>query len=76
MILVDGELWGTAREIADQLGHGVTIRAVRYWASDQGLRKARIADGHGRPQVRYPLGQASRIELEMRDRGSVRGRRS
>lgn len=66
MIVLDGVRWGTAREIADQLGHGVTAAAVRKWASRDGLPVARTFDTSGRPQVRYPLPEAARIDAEKR----------
>ncbi|MBB2941942.1 prophage antirepressor-like protein [Actinoplanes lutulentus] len=31
MIELDGEMWGTAAEIADHLGRGRTEKAVRRW---------------------------------------------
>jgi hypothetical protein len=45
---------------------------VRNWAARDGLRKARMVDGLGRPQVRYPLLEAAQIERAKRD--ASRGR--
>jgi hypothetical protein len=73
-MLTDGAgiRWGTAAEIAAHLGRGVTAAMVRNWAARDGLRKARMPDSLGRPQVRYPLLEAARIELSKRD--AKRGR--
>lgn len=73
MIQVAGECWATAAEVADHIGHGVTIDAVRWWARHEGLAKVRAADANGRPQVRYRLDQAIRIDAAKRRAG--RGRR-
>jgi predicted ArsR family transcriptional regulator len=72
MINLDGVRWGTAKEIAVQLGHGVTEAAVRSWAARDGLLAVRVRDGAGRPQVRYPLTEAARIDAAKRRGG--RGR--
>jgi len=73
MIEVAGEWWGTAREIAEHLGHGVTEDVVRWWGRCDGLAKVRMKDRRGRPEVRYMLGQAVRIERAKQLGG--RGRR-
>jgi hypothetical protein len=73
MIVVAGVRWGTAAEIANYLGHGVTPAAVRSWAARDGLPAARMADGNGRPQVRYPLPEAARIDAAKRH--AQRGRK-
>lgn len=62
----DGVRWGTAEEVAEHLGHGVTVAQVRNWAARDGLPKARMPDADGRPQVRYPLPAAGRIEAVKR----------
>ncbi|MFI7547227.1 hypothetical protein [Actinoplanes sp. NPDC049599] len=74
MIVVDGVRWGTAAEIAVQLGHGVTAAAVRSWAARDGLLAVRTRDGAGRPQVRYPLPEAARIDAAKRHAGRGRPR--
>jgi hypothetical protein len=66
VIQVAGEWWGTAAEIAAHIGHGVTVAGVRRWADRDGLTAVRGADGQGRPQVRYPLGQAVLIDRKKR----------
>ena len=73
MIEVAGEYWATAAEVADHIGHGVTTDVVRWWARHNGLAKARMTDDHGRPQVRYRLSQAIRIDAATRT--GRRGRR-
>jgi hypothetical protein len=73
MIEVAGEEWGTAREVADRIGQGVTEDAVRWWGRDKGLAKARTTDDEGKPQVRYMVSQAVRIDVAIRTEG--RGRR-
>lgn len=73
MIEVAGKWWGTAREVAGHIGHGVTADAVRWWGRYDGLAKARMTDDNNRPQVRYLLGQAIRIDAAKRADG--RGRR-
>jgi hypothetical protein len=73
MIEVAGEWWGTAAEIAGHIGHGVTPDAVRWWARHDGLTRVRMFDEHGRPQVRYLLGQATRIDAAKR--AAQRGRK-
>lgn len=47
MINLDGVRWGTAAEIAVQLGHGVTAAAVRSWAARDGLPAVRTRDEAG-----------------------------
>ena len=66
LIEVDGGWWGTAREISDHLGNGVTASMVRRWGERDGLPRIRITDASGRPQVRYLLCQASRLESKKR----------
>jgi hypothetical protein len=66
MIQVAGEWWGTAREVAEHIGNGLTEDAVRWWGRNDGLAMARMADERGRPQVRYLLGQAIRIDVAKR----------
>ncbi|MDP9799362.1 hypothetical protein J2S43_007874 [Catenuloplanes nepalensis] len=73
MIMVAGETWGTAAEIADHIGQGVTADTVRWWGRNDGLASVRMADEDGRPRVRYILGQAIRIDQAKRLGG--RGRR-
>ncbi|XVU25790.1 hypothetical protein ACQPZJ_01660 [Actinoplanes sp. CA-054009] len=73
MIHVAGEDWGTAAEIAEHIGQGVTAAAVRRWAQRDGLASVRMQDAAGRPQVRYMVGQAVRIDKAKRHGG--RGRR-
>lgn len=73
MIEVAGEWWGTAREVAEHIGHGLTEDAVRWWGRHDGLARVRMTDDSGKPQVRYLLGQAVRIDLAKRSEG--RGRR-
>ena len=78
MINVDGVRWGTAAEVAAQLGHGVTEATVRSWTqpSRGGLSSARLRDGAGRPQVRYSLSDAARIGAAKRHGGRGRQRQS
>lgn len=66
MIQVAGEWWATAAEVAGHIGHGLTPAGVRRWAERDGLTAVRLTDGHGRPQVRYPLGQAVVIDRAKR----------
>ena len=70
MIRVAAEWWGTAREVAEQLG--VEAAVVRSWARRDGLVAVRSVDGAGRPQVRYPLGQA--VVIDRAKRLGQRGR--
>ncbi len=67
-MLIDqhGIRWGTAAELAQHLGHGVTAAAIRNWARRDGLTSARMTDDDGRPQVRYPLDQAAAIDRAKR----------
>lgn len=74
MIEVAGEWWATAAEIADHIGHGVTPATVRSWAARDGLAAVRATDDVGRPQVRYPLGQAVSIDRAKRHAGRGRTR--
>ncbi len=74
MIAVAGEWWGTAAQIAQHLGHGVTDDMVRRWAARDGLASVRLVDGIGRPQVRYLLGQAQSIDRQKRHSGLGRRR--
>ncbi|MBG0560707.1 hypothetical protein [Actinoplanes aureus] len=78
MIQVAGEWWGTAAEIADQIGHGVTAATVRRWAERDDLTAVRTVDRAGRRQVRYLLGEAVVIERAKRHahRGRQRARRT
>jgi hypothetical protein len=75
MIQVADEWWGTAAEIATHLGHGVTDAVVRSWARSDSLCSLRVHDENGRPQVWYPLIEASRIDRAKRHsrRGRPRG---
>ncbi len=73
MIHLDGRDWGTAAEIAAHLGNGVTDKAVRRWYEDGAITGIRMADQHGRPQVRHPLDEA--IQVEARKRLGARSRR-
>jgi len=66
VIIVDGDRWGTAAEIAAHIGHGVTPATVRSWAARDGLASVRMTDDDGRPQVRYLLDQAQRIDRQKR----------
>jgi hypothetical protein len=72
VIEVAGELWATAAEVAGHIGNGLTAAGVRRWAERDGLTAVRSADGYGRPQVRYPLGQA--VLIERTKRQARRGR--
>jgi hypothetical protein len=74
VIVVDGIRWGTAAEIAAQLGHGVTAAAVRRWSERDGLSRARLVDERGRPQVCYPLHEAALIDMKKRVNGKGRKR--
>lgn len=76
MIHVAGESWGTAAEVAEHIGQGVTAAAVRRWADPDrdGLASVRTQDGAGRPQVLYLLGQAVRIDRAKRHGGRGRHR--
>jgi hypothetical protein len=66
VIQVAGEWWATASEVAEHIGHGLTVGGVRRWADRDGLITVRSTDEHGRPQVRYLLGQAVWIERSKR----------
>jgi hypothetical protein len=74
MIQVAGECWATAAQIAEHIGHGLTPDAVRWWGRHDGLAKVRMIDDCGRPQVRYLLGQAIRIDATRRSNGRGRPR--
>lgn len=75
LIRRDGDLWGTATQIAHRLGPDVTTAMIRNWAKRDGLPAARMRDHHGRPQVRYPLNQAADIEAAKYLSGRGRPRR-
>lgn len=64
MIVIAGERWGTAAEIAAHLG--TTTATIRRWAERDHLTAVRGTDQHGRPQVHYPLGQALLIDRAKR----------
>lgn len=66
MIQVAGEWWATAAEIAEHIGHGLTVAGVRRWADRDGLTAVRSKDDSGRPEVRYLLGQAAAIDRAKR----------
>lgn len=74
MIDVAGERWGTAAEIAEHLGHGVTEAAVRAWARRDGLPAIKMPDAHGRPRVCHPVPAAATIERAKRQAGRGRKR--
>jgi hypothetical protein len=74
VIPVDGVEYGTAAEIAAQLGADVTPAMVRNWARRDGLVAYRLP-GARRGEVRYPLPDAARIEAEKRRSGRGRARR-
>ena len=67
MILVNGAMWGTAREIADQLGR--TEKSVRRWYERGQLAGVRMTDDAGRPQVRHPLTAAAGLDARIRRGG-------
>jgi hypothetical protein len=73
VIVVAGEVWGTAAEIGNHLG--VSEAVVRSWARPGrgDLIAVRGEDDKGRPQVWYSLGQAVVIDRSKRHGG--RGRR-
>ena len=78
MIVVNGDFCGTAEEIARTLsapGSPVTEAMVRNWSARDGLPCVRDRDGLGRPQVRYALTCAARIEADKRSSGRGRKRR-
>lgn len=74
MIEVAGEWWATAAEVAEHIGNGVTVAAVRRWASRDGLVAVRSVNEAGRPEVRYLLGQAVLIDRAKRNSGRGRYR--
>ena len=67
MIEAAGEQWGTADEIAESIGNGLTPAAVRRWADRDGLASARGVGPDGRLRVRYLLAQARAIDVQKRD---------
>ncbi|MEO3929251.1 hypothetical protein ABGB07_36180 [Micromonosporaceae bacterium B7E4] len=67
MIQHDGQRYGTAAEIGKLLG--VRPHVIRNYAARDGLTAVRMEDEHGRPQVRYPVDQASEIEHAKRTSG-------
>ena len=67
MIEVKGEEYGTAAEVAAELGGDVTEDMVRNWARRDGLKRHNV----GRT-VYYPFAQAAQIEAKKS--GSGRGR--
>ncbi len=75
MITIDGVEYGTAAEVAAELGPDVTEAMVRSWAKP-GPRGARLprhnVPGAGRGTTYFPLEQAAQIEAQKR--GSRRGR--
>lgn len=75
MIRVYGIEYGTAAEIAHALGPDIRPATVRRWADRDGLQRIRTTDDNGRPEVRYPLNQAARIEAAKRLGGRGRPRR-
>ncbi len=75
MIEIAGETWGTAQEIADHIGGGLTAAAVRRWADRDGLAAARGHGSDGRPRTRYLLAQAAEIDRHKRHGGRGRHRR-
>lgn len=77
MIVATGDFWGTAEEISRTLtapDSPVTEAMVRNWAARDGLPSIRSTDAAGRPQVRYPLTAAARIEADKRSSGRGRKR--
>lgn len=70
MIQAAGVTYGTARDIARALGPDITPAMVRRWAQRHGLTSTRV----GR-RVLYPLGDAARIERDVRRSGRGRARR-
>lgn len=69
MIRVDGQAYGTAAQIARELGRDVTPAMVRNWYRRDGLAGHRI----GRT-VYHPLHQAAQIERDKRLAGRGRPR--
>lgn len=72
MIRVNGEDWGTAAEVAAELGPDITEAMVRRWASRHGLRSALMVGDNGRRERRYVVDQAA--EIERQKRLATRGR--
>ena len=58
MIRIAGEDWGTAMEVAEYLGHGVTPEDVIRWADGGALTASRPAGDSSLP-IRYLAGQAA-----------------
>lgn len=75
MIWVSGVEYGTAAEVAQRLGSGVTDATVRRWHYTRGLSKHRMHDENGRPKVVFPIAAAAEIERQTREspRGKPRG---
>ncbi len=71
MIEVAGEIWGTAAEIADQIGNGLTAAAVRRWADRDGLAR-HPGRQNGKFVIWHPLAQAQ--DIDRAKRHSNRGR--
>ena len=65
VIVIEGDEFGTADELAAVLGPDITARMVRHWAERDGLPRHHIP-GPGRGTVVYPLARAAEIELEKR----------
>jgi hypothetical protein len=74
VIQVAGEAWGTAAEIAEHIGHGLTEDNVRRWATRYDLASVTMRDDRGCKQVCYMLGQAVRIDRAKRNEGRGRPR--
>lgn len=62
MIIVRGVEYGTAAEVAGELGPDVTPAMVRRWADRDGLPPLRV----GR-SVFYPFARAAEIERDKHD---------
>lgn len=73
MILIDGKKWGTAAEIAAELGPDIHPHTVRRWADRDALPTRRLRDG--RSKVVYALAEAAVIEAAKRRGGRGRPRR-
>lgn len=67
MITVKGEDYGTAAEVAAELGGDVTEDMVRNWSRRDGLKRHKIGQ-----TVYHPFAQAA--EIEAKKSGSGRGR--
>jgi hypothetical protein len=68
--LGDGSEWGTAAEIAQRLGPGVSRAMIRFWVRDRRLTKVVV----GPREVRYSVAEVSAVEAEVRRSGRGRGR--